>query len=92
MIDKNDEFIMFLNETAHESNSTYDTIDVFKHRYGDSYVIALANTLMDVMCAYAPKPRKTAKSKKYAADFRKALKQRAEYERLKNKYGSALSA
>lgn len=59
-----DAFYRFLRLKANRSWSTNEVLDIFKHRYGDAYDVALANTLMDTM-RQTPRINETAADRKY---------------------------
>ena len=60
-----DHFLRFLRTKATRSWSSMEIIAIFKERYGDSYDVALANTLMEVL-KQTPRIRQTESDKIYA--------------------------
>lgn len=72
-LNTSDDFVNFLVEKSHNSWSTMEVLEIFKHHYGSSDKNALANMLMDVLATYTKKPRKTKRSKEYAKMWAKEL-------------------
>lgn len=68
-----DLFVKFLTSKAHGSWSSSEVIDIFKHRYGQNYEVALANFLMDSLETHTTPPKKTKLDRSYEGEWRRVL-------------------
>lgn len=62
---KTDAFMRFMLFKSRSSWSSTEVLDIFKHRYGEAYDVALANTLMDALRRSKMEIRKTPQDRKY---------------------------